>query len=1063
MRPIRLEMTAFGSYKEKTVIDFDRLSGLFLVTGDTGAGKTTIFDAMVYSLYGKLSGSDSKDRTPEMMHCDRVPKSVDTEVCFEFEQDNKRYRVERTLHFSKVRGSSKDNPQYGSAKNDAVLYEPQDVVIKGLTPVNERCIEIVGFDRNQFCQVVMLAQGEFQRFLKADSEERSDILGKIFDNSIYIRYQEYFKRACDKLEKLRSSNMTAIENQLENVFIVPKDSSMDYLPQDKELIDNISSLIAKEEEDKKEDDKKYEKEIENKKEITTKIAKAENDNKSLKSLEESKIKLEELEAEIPEIEKLKKTKENISNIRFIIFVEKDKYDEAKNALDKARDDIDLYTKRLGKLREDLKTAEIKAETDIENKKKIESLSNEISAITKTIPDYDSLMEKQKELEKAKKDSECLEKKKEEYKTKLENLRQDISKNEKEIENLKNLQQQKADIDKKEIEVTKIIETLENAVKDISDISTLSKQLKDEQTRCLTLNEDVRKAYETYYGLNRLFLENYSSILSDNLRLEVEEKGEAVCPVCHSHILKENFHLIKNETGKIITEDEVKNAEEKYNGSNEILNNKKSLLEGLKERVEEKKENLIKTVDGLIDFKDFSDLVSNDIVSLELLNKNKEKQSLCKEADKINKDIIFLEDLSNKIKEERDSVERLRLEAEQNDADYLRVKNSISALEEANKQLKSKLEYESKDVAEEMIRIRSKEKADLEKTVRENEDRLKSVKEELSKISGLLDKVNKEEPLLNSKVLSAKENFDHAIRENDFDTWNDVLDYLLNTGVSLDTAKNWIEDKDKEINDFNNKYSGVKALVKELSEKTKNIEYTDISHLEELSGGIDQAFNEINDHRNELINLINNHKQVLEKIRENKDALRNTDNSYSMLKRLSDLSNGSFSEGGQLTFERYVMGAVFDEIVRASNIRLDTMSNGRYSLVHNVDAKKRTEKAGLLLAVLDNSSGVEREAASLSGGESFLVSMSLALGLSDIVRQHAGGRSLNCLFIDEGFGTLDDEKLDNAIAVLNTLSRGKDNLVGIISHVDKLYGSIDQKLIVRSTDEGSKIIMQGIVE
>ncbi len=1063
MRPIRLEMTAFGSYKEKTIINFDRLSGLFLVTGDTGAGKTTIFDAIVYSLYGGLSGSDSRDRTPEMMHCDRVPKSIDTEVSFEFEQDGKNYRVDRTLHFSKVRGSSKENPQYGTAKQDAVLYEPADVVKKGLTVVNSRCIELIGFDKNQFCQVVMLAQGEFQRFLKANSEERSDILGKIFDNSIYVRYQEYFKRAADKLEKLRSSNMMAIETQLENVFLTPKDSSYEFLAGDKELLDKFSELIREEENSKKEDDKKYEEESLKKNVIITKITKAENDNKDLKSLEENKKKLEELKIRIPEIEKLKNKKEKISNIKYIISVERDKYTEAKASLDKTREDIELYTAKSKKLDSDLKEAELIVEKDDEDKKKIEELSNEIAAIKKTIPDYDSLSLKQSELEKEKKDSESLDKKKAEYKEELEKISISISTKEKEIEGINDLQQNKADVDKKIIEISKVIEVLKKAREDISDITTLSDQLTIEQKKSLKLNENVRVCYEKYYELNRLFLENYSSILGNNLRLEVEEKGEAVCPVCHSHIVKGDLLISKVETDKIITEDEVKKAEKKYNDSNDLLNNQKSLLEGIKERLEEKKDNLLKTVDGVIDFKDYDDLIRNEAVINTLSDKKEEKERLDKELKKIEEDIISLDKLKDKVKEERNLIEKIRQDSEKNDSDILKVKNSISALEEAIKQLKSKLEYESKGEADEMIKKESKEKDDLFKKVKENEDRLKALKEEASKINGLLDKEKKEEPLLLSRAESSKESFDKVIKENGFDTWNEVEEFLLMSNVSLEKAKDWIDIKDKEINDFNNEYTGVSVLVNELREKTNGLEYTDISGLEELLSVSEETINSINDHRTDLKNLIENHRKVFEKIRENREALRNTDNSYNLLKRLSDLSNGSNSDGGQLTFERYVMGAVFDEIVRASNIRLDTMSNGRYSLVHNVDAKRRTEKAGLLLAVLDNSSGAEREAASLSGGESFLVSMSLALGLSDIVRQHAGGRSLNCLFIDEGFGTLDDEKLDNAIEVLNTLSQGKDNLVGIISHVDKLYGSIDQKLIIRSTDDGSKVTMQGIVE
>ena len=230
MRPIRLEMTAFGSYKDKSVVEFNRISGLFLITGDTGAGKTTIFDAIVFALYGQLSGTNKEDRKPEMMHCDKVPKSQDTEVNFEFMQNGKKYIVNRTIHFPKSRG--KDN-QYGKASFSAVLYEPDGNTLSVATQIDKRCEEIVGFDRTQFCQVIMLAQGEFQKFLKADSKDRGNILGKLFDNSSYLRYQEYFKMAAGKLEAERSEEILSIENQMINVFKIPSAANL-FFNSDKE-------------------------------------------------------------------------------------------------------------------------------------------------------------------------------------------------------------------------------------------------------------------------------------------------------------------------------------------------------------------------------------------------------------------------------------------------------------------------------------------------------------------------------------------------------------------------------------------------------------------------------------------------------------------------------------------------------------------------------------------------------------------------------------------------------------------------------------------------------------
>ena len=174
-----------------------------------------------------------------------------------------------------------------------------------------------------------------------------------------------------------------------------------------------------------------------------------------------------------------------------------------------------------------------------------------------------------------------------------------------------------------------------------------------------------------------------------------------------------------------------------------------------------------------------------------------------------------------------------------------------------------------------------------------------------------------------------------------------------------------------------------------------------------------------------------------------------------MSRLGALAAGSTGQGGKLSFERYVMGAVFREILDMANRRLDLMSGGRYQLEHKTAANRASAKAGLEIEILDLTTGKRRPSASLSGGEAFYTSLALALGLSDVVQSHAGGIRLEALFIDEGFGSLDDDMLDNALSVLSDLTRG-DRLVGIISHVDKLGASIPQKIIVKNGPKGSSL-------
>ena len=241
MKPLILKMDAFGSYAKPTTVAFEKFrKGLFLVTGDTGAGKTTIFDAIVFALFGTGSG---EERTLEMMHSDYVSKDTDTSVELIFEQSGKTYTVKRSLHFTKKRGKANE---YGNAKIDAVLILPDDTTVKGASKVTERVTEILGLNKDQFRQIVMLAQGEFRRFLKSNSDEKSAILGKLFDNSIYLRYEQLITAAAARLKEERKDSMEHIETLMEQVFMLPEETDANnekFLPGNPDLLESLKNLI----------------------------------------------------------------------------------------------------------------------------------------------------------------------------------------------------------------------------------------------------------------------------------------------------------------------------------------------------------------------------------------------------------------------------------------------------------------------------------------------------------------------------------------------------------------------------------------------------------------------------------------------------------------------------------------------------------------------------------------------------------------------------------------------------------------------------------------------------
>ena len=194
------------------------------------------------------------------------------------------------------------------------------------------------------------------------------------------------------------------------------------------------------------------------------------------------------------------------------------------------------------------------------------------------------------------------------------------------------------------------------------------------------------------------------------------------------------------------------------------------------------------------------------------------------------------------------------------------------------------------------------------------------------------------------------------------------------------------------------------------------------------------------------------KFALEKIRECDCRLQKKEEDYGWMKALNDTANGRQNEKGKIMLETYVQMAYFERILERANIRLEAMTGGHYTFIRKKDTFDHRSQSGLDIEVIDHYNGSVRHVKTLSGGESFMASLSLALGLSDEVTKTAGGVRIETMFVDEGFGSLDEESLAQAMKVLGSLSQG-NRLVGIISHVDELKQKIEKQIRVTKTKTG----------
>lgn len=283
-------------------------------------------------------------------------------------------------------------------------------------------------------------------------------------------------------------------------------------------------------------------------------------------------------------------------------------------------------------------------------------------------------------------------------------------------------------------------------------------------------------------------------------------------------------------------------------------------------------------------------------------------------------------------------------------------------------------------------------------------------------------------------------------ELDFESADLAKDKLKEyTNLSSD-IKNAIEKSKNDFDDIKSKYDTQKGTKASLENALKEFKEIDLASLNEKYLKLNEYKKDVDETAKSLYSRIESNKLLVDDISEKRDILKGYDDKYVWLKTLSETANGDISGKEKITLETFVQMTCFDSIIRKANIRLLTMSDGQYELVRRSDAETLKKNEGLALDVIDHFNASTRSVSTLSGGESFMASLCLALGLSDEIQSSNGGIKLDTMFVDEGFGSLDGEALDRALSALTSLSQG-NRLVGIISHVDALCDRIDNKIVI----------------
>ncbi len=923
MKPLKLVISAFGPYFKKTEIDFSMIgsSGIYLITGDTGAGKTTIFEAICYALYGETASG--KDRNAAMLRNKRADDKTETYVELTFISDNKMYSVRRSPEYE--RETKKTNHK---ATFELNYYQDDNITVyKTKTNLSEGTAEIeriIGIDKTNFKKISMIAQGEFMDVIRVKTEERQKILTSVFNTEKFgeltLKLKEYRDDAKNRKDILGQKILNA-------AFTIICDSNSPY----RHEIDNIKTSgyitpAAAQELGKMlaeiiENDESNEKDAANRRD-------------KLKEKTEENTKLLTIAANRAETEKQLSIKA-----------------AEKTACEKA---IPILEKAV----EDLKDNPARAKEAGETAKVLES----------RLDVYDELDKKEKALIFRKNETAVKEKLLASKVSEKNGLTERKKETEEFLESLAGIESEKEKINIEYMQTIELGKKLRNLEVRYKELDTAVMDHESKKLRCLSAEKEYKNAAAGYESLYTAYLSDMAGIIArDELR---ENKP---CPVCGSMVHPTPAAIRKDAPTKSQV-DSAKKAADRCRS-------------------------------------DFENAVSLSGVAAS--TKNKAAKEVC--------DLILTIFDKQTDPSDIESINRFKAEFE----------GHMSACEN-----KARTLQKNKKVTEEKI----KKKEQLEKSLKSLSAESDNTDKEINELRVAIETGKTETVMLSEQCENIRKGLrfsskDQAISE--IDLKKQLAEKLLS---EFEKAQKEYENKKREI-------ENITSAEKELKVQIEKMPVTDIVRLTQEKHELEEQTKALNYEDREIAARLGSNRKALNTIINTEKEYIKADSYFEHCEDLYKTASGEIRGSMRIKLESYVLSAYFDRVIKRANQRLRIMTDGRYSFERNETARDRRKSTGLDLDILDIESGKSRAVNSLSGGESFMAALALALGMSDEIQSQSGCIRLETMFIDEGFGSLDGEHLDKAVNALSDLTKG-DCLIGIISHVEKLKELISKRIVVK---------------
>ncbi len=1063
MKPILLTMQAFGSYGEKTEIAFQKGGDFFLISGDTGSGKSTIFDAMMFALYGEVStnGSGKENELLSQFVDVRNDKPLVSLVftAHQHEQEET-YKITRTPRH--IRPAKRTGAKQQEEGETAELLMPDGLQYPGkLSDTNRKIEELVGLTADQFRKVVMIAQGEFMDFLRAGSKEKTELLRDLLKTDYYYQLSE-------RLKTLAKEKNTAAKTQRANMSFFAGRAVTEGLPEeDAQALEAAKGTVIKAAE------KLQPEQVDMLAEVLSGVcarlqlqqgelaqrqtaAQVERDEcmkrieaaqplmKRFEELESAEKTLQECAAQADEIEKKRVL---IGKIRDAWAIEP-KYQrmkDAQKALTDAQRELAAKQQELPQLKQMAADAKACYQQTEKTKDAATTHCAEVETkVEKALKTFDALEQAKKTLRqaeeadaKAKANAESAKKALDDFKKQEDAWR----KQEAELQGVEAAYEVCKQQNQQYRDLKKSLEELQSSRKDVQEKRRQAEAAAETYVGATQKYQREQKAYDDY---RLAFLNAQAGLLARELA-----PGKP-CPVCGAlehpapcQLTQENQQLNREqlERRRKAADDAAKAQEEKAKESESAqakLTERQKVAEEAERKLVENAKNIRENV-PMATAADVEAMLTAWLPELQSASK-----SVQAKVDALKK---VRENLDG-AKAEREKLEKAAVDAQETAKSTTVKKAEAEKTWNLHQEELSSSAYRTREdaVAQRTQAQEAKQKAEAAASQAAEKERQAQKAE--TDCETQIRRLNEEMPQKQANAEELNQQYQQTMAEKSLDE----------TQWQALTANYDAEEPDrlqKEVSDFDQKKNTAETQCTTAQSAIAGREKPDMAKLEAASKAAESALKEVSDALEAAKHLHSDNAKVLKDLRNGREPLAEACKAANTAQHLSDVMAGTES-GNRMNLETFVQRSYMEKILCDANRRFRDMSNGQFELkLINVEDAGEGKNKGLDLEVLSIVTDKTRSVNTLSGGESFMAALSLALGMADQIQAATAAIHLDVMFIDEGFGSLSDNARNEAVNILKEMA-GKQRQIGIISHVSELKDEIENQLIVKKDDRGSHI-------